>query len=312
MERVIAIVGPTAVGKTKLSIGLAKKLQTEIISGDSMLVYQGLDIGTAKPPLEERAGIPHHLIDILKPDKEFSVADFQVLATKLITDINHKNKIPILAGGTGLYVKALLEGYQFNTVTGSEEIRQTLVSLSQTHGNDYLHAELAKVLPETAARLHPNDQRRIIRALEIYQLSGQTTSCQKQNISSNLAYDATVIGITLERQELYSRIDQRVDLMIAGGWIDEVSGLLAAGVSPSAQAMQGIGYKEIAAYLKGEIDLPAAIIRIKQATRNFAKRQMTWFRKMPYIEWVTVTDFGNEDKMLAYIYNQVAGKFKPE
>jgi tRNA dimethylallyltransferase len=308
MERVIAVIGPTAVGKTQLSIDLGLKLNTEIISGDSMLVYRGMDIGSAKPTAAERQGLVHHLIDILEPSAEYNVVDFQSQAAGLITAINANGKIPILAGGTGLYVKALLEGYQFNKATGNDELRSSLTALAEREGSEYLHARLAEAAPETAARLHPHDLRRVIRALEVHQLSGETISRQKAP-TGELVYDAVVIGLTMDRQKLYQRINQRVDAMVAQGLVDEVTRLLAEGVSPAAQAMQGIGYKEIAAYCRGESDLPAAIDKTKQATRNFAKRQLTWFRKMPYIKWVDIDEFASPEKMLGYIYSHVAGKF---
>lgn len=306
----IAVIGPTAVGKTKVSIDLAKKLNTEIISGDSMLVYKDMNIGTAKPSSSEQSNIPHHLIDILEPQADFSVVDFTELASKCITTINSQGKIPILAGGTGLYVKALLEGYQFNPTPSDEKLRAQLDQLAKEYGNQYLHDRLTKLVPETAARLHPNDLRRVIRALEVFYLSGDTVSQQKRIEQHNLLYDTVIIGLSMERSLLYERINQRVDIMIAQGLVDEVASLLKCGISSNCQAMQGIGYKEIVRYLKKEIDLPTAIDNIKQATRHFAKRQLTWYRKMPYITWFDVNDFATYDDMMEIFYKQVAGKFK--
>lgn len=308
MERLIVIIGPTAVGKTKISIDLAKRLGTHIISGDSMLVYRGMDVGTAKPDSTERDGVEHHLIDILDPCQEFSVVDFQQYAQKLIAEINGKGLIPILAGGTGLYVRALLEGYQFNQAPSDEKLRQKLVQLAEQHGNQYLHTMLAKVQPETASRLHPNDQRRIIRALEVYYLSGETVS-QNKAAAGKLLYDATVIGLTMDRAALYARINKRVDNMLEQGLLDEVSRLLEQGVSPDCQAMQGIGYKEIVEHLIEGKDLLTAIDQVKQATRNFAKRQLTFYRRMPYITWFNVDEYDNYNNLLETIYKHVAGKF---
>lgn len=308
MDRLIAVIGPTAVGKTRLAIDLALRLGTEIISGDSALVYRGLDIGTAKPDAAERRGVPHHLIDILGPAEEFSVADFQRRAAALIAAINSRGRIPILAGGTGLYVQALLEGYDFSPAPGSDAVRRRLASIAAEHGSAHIHALLAAADPAAAARLHPNDERRIIRALEVRELSGTTVSQARQSAP---VYDALVIGLTMTRDKLYARIDQRVDTMLAADLADEVAGLLAAGVPPAAQSLQAIGYKEMVAHLTGGTDLTAAAARIKQATRNFAKRQFTWFRRMPYIEWVDVDNFAEYDKMLAYIYSRAAGKFSP-
>lgn len=308
MEKLIAVIGPTAVGKTKVSIELAKMLNTEIISGDSMLVYKDMNIGTAKPSSDERSNITHHLIDILEPQADFSVVDFTALASQHITNINQKGVIPILAGGTGLYVKALLEGYQFNPTPSDEKLRIQLDDLAKRHGNQYLHDRLTAVSPDTAARLHPNDLRRIIRALEIYYLSGETVSQNKLMEQHILLYDAVVIGLTMERKLLYERINQRVDLMMSQGLVNEVEKLLNSGIPANCQAMQGIGYKEIVKYLQKEIDLATAIGSIKQATRNFAKRQLTWYRKMPYIIWFDVKNFDTTNEMMETIYKEIAGK----
>lgn len=282
-ERLIAVLGPTASGKTALSVALAKRLGTEIISGDSMLVYRGFDIGSAKPDAAERCGIRHWLLDILPPDAEFNVTDFQTEASKIITGLNEKGLIPVLAGGTGLYAKALLEGYDFNSFSGDEEYRVSLERLAEEHGKEYVHAMLEKVDPETAARLHVNDFRRVVRALEVWHLGREKISQKKEE--GRLLYDAFVIGLRWERAVLYERINHRVDLMMEQGLVNEVRHLMAAGVSRTAQAMKGIGYKETAAYLDGECSLDEAVYEIKKATRHFAKRQLTWYRKMPYIHW---------------------------
>lgn len=282
-ERLIAVLGPTASGKTALSIALAKRLGTEIISGDSMLVYRGFDIGSAKPDAAERCGIRHWLLDILPPDAEFNVTDFQTEASKIITGLNEKGLIPVLAGGTGLYAKALLEGYDFNSFSGDEEYRVSLERLAEEHGKEYVHAMLEQVDPETAARLHVNDFRRVVRALEVWHLGREKISQKKEE--GRLLYDAFVIGLRWERAVLYERINRRVDLMMEQGLVNEVRQLMAAGVSRTAQAMKGIGYKETAAYLDGECSLDEAVYEIKKATRHFAKRQLTWYRKMPYIHW---------------------------
>lgn len=282
-ERLIAVLGPTASGKTALSVALAKRLGTEIISGDSMLVYRGFDIGSAKPDEAERYGIRHWLLDILPPDAEFNVTDFQTEASKIITGLNEKGLIPVLAGGTGLYAKALLEGYDFNSFSGDDEYRVSLERLAEEHGKEYVHAMLEKVDPETAARLHVNDFRRVVRALEVWHLGREKISQKKEE--GRLLYDAFVIGLRWERAVLYERINRRVDLMMEQGLVNEVRQLMAAGVSRTAQAMKGIGYKETAAYLDGECSLDEAVYEIKKATRHFAKRQLTWYRKMPYIHW---------------------------
>lgn len=307
MERVIAVIGPTAVGKTRVSIDLAKLLGTEVISGDSMLVYKRMNIGTAKPTLQERAGIVHHLIDYIEPVEPFSVTDFQQIAAQYITGVNRRGKIPILAGGTGLYVKALLENYQFNETPGDSEFRQHLEKLAEQYGNDYLHAMLARNDSQAALRLHPNDRRRIIRALEVQELGGESISQTKGR--PELVYESVVIGLTMERAKLYQNINLRVDQMIADGLEEEVAELLRSGVSPDCQSMKGIGYKEMVAYLQGRMDLSSAVNQIKQATRNFAKRQLTWYRRMPYIQWFSVDEYGSYEKMMETIYKCIAGKF---
>jgi tRNA dimethylallyltransferase len=307
MKRLLVIIGPTAVGKTKVSIDLAKQLSTEIISGDSMLVYKGMNIGTAKPSMAERAGIPHHLIDFLEPQQEFSVADFQKLAGEYITAIHDKGCIPILAGGTGLYVKALLEGYQFNQTSGDEEFRNRLQGLAEQYGNLYVHDMLDKVDQQSAGRLHPNNLRRVIRALEVFHLGNENISQEKEE--NKLVYDTLVFGLNMERRLLYERINERVDHMIEAGLVEEVAALLCANISPECQSMQGIGYKEIVAYLHKEVDLPTATATIKQATRHFAKRQLTWYRKMPYVTWVDVNEFSSYEDMMVSFYSRIAGKF---
>lgn len=306
MQRVIAVVGPTAVGKTKLSIDIARRLNTEIISGDSMLVYRNMDIGTAKPDLAERNGVTHHLIDILDPAEEYSVADFQKNAALLIEQLNNQNKIPIIAGGTGLYVKALLEGYRFNTEAANEKLRQELQNLAADKGPETLYNRLTALDPKTASRLHPNDVRRVIRAIEVIMSSGRSVSQEKEGRTACI-YDTAVIGLMMERPLLYRRIDRRVEIMIEQGLISEVASLLNRGISPGAQAMKGIGYKEVICYLKGEADLPATVSAIQQATRNFAKRQMTWYRRMPYIEWFDAAL--PYDTLMETIYSYIAGKF---
>lgn len=307
-EKLIVILGPTAVGKTALSIELAHHLDTEIISGDSMLVYRGFDIGTAKPTLAERQGIVHHLVDVLPPDAAFNVTDFVREARRLITQINAAGKIPILAGGTGLYVKALLEGYAFNVTQGHEEYRAELEALGRSKGNEYVHAMLAKVNPEAAARLHPNDFRRIVRALEVARFGDEAISQSRAAVDGELCYDALVLGLSRDRQQLYDRINRRVELMFAAGLAAEVQGLLKAGVARDSQAMQGIGYKETAAWLAGEMTYEEAVELIQKSTRHFAKRQLTWYRKMPYIHWYRVDEIP-EENLLPMVFADVAGFF---
>lgn len=309
MDKVIVIIGPTAVGKTRLSIDLAHRLNTEIISGDSMQVYSGMNIGTAKASPDEREGVVHHLIDIISPNGEFSVVDFQNLASKQISLLNHHGKIPILCGGTGLYIKALLEGYIFHPAPGNNIERKKMELEAEIYGNQYLHDRLMSIAPHIAKRLHPNDRNRIIRALETQPYDNEEILTGKRAVEGQLIYDAVVVGLMMERQSLYERINQRVDIMMRQGLLDEVTNLLTAGVSPDAQSMQAIGYKEIVAYLQGKTSLEFAVSHIKQSTRHFAKRQITWYKKMPYIHWFHIEQFSDNSQLLESIYRLIAGKF---
>ena len=295
-EKLIIILGPTAVGKTQLSIQLAQKLSTEIISGDSMLVYKNFNIGTAKPTLEEMAGTKHHIIDILEPWESFNVTDFQAKVKPLISELNAQGKIPILAGGTGLYVKSLVEGYVFNQTSGDNEYRQHLENLAEEHGKEYVYKMLQDVDKETADRLHINNFNRIIRALEVYHLGKEQIS-QKNHYETTgeLIYDTYIIGLRRDREILYNRINKRVDLMMQMGFVDEVKSLLENGADTNWQSMKAIGYREIASYLQGNMDLDTAVYEMKKATRHFAKRQFTWYRKMPYITWYDIDNISSED-----------------
>ncbi|WP_295164207.1 tRNA (adenosine(37)-N6)-dimethylallyltransferase MiaA [Selenomonas sp. F0473] len=300
----LILLGPTAVGKTAFSLELAVRLGTDIISGDSMLVYRGLDIGTAKPTAAERAAVPHHLIDILDADEPFSVTDFVGRAAALIRSQEEAGKLPFVVGGTGLYIKALIEGYDFNETPEHERFRRRLQWLAERYGNAFVHALLARRDPETAARLHVNDVRRAIRALEVVCRGGERISQERALARDGLVYDAFVIGLMRAREHLYARIDARVEAMFAAGLPDEVRALAARGVGRDAPAMKGIGYKETAAYLAGEMSEAAALEQVQKATRHFAKRQMTWYRKMPYIRWYDA-DARPEDALLRQILADV-------
>ncbi len=295
--KVLVILGPTATGKSHCAIEIAKRFNGEIISGDSMLVYKNMNIGTAKPRAEELATAPHHLVDILPPDAAFSVVDFKEQAARLILEINARGKLPIIAGGTGLYIKALLEDYAFNSVSASSELRQSLEREAEEMGALALHARLAQLAPQEAERIHPNNVRRVIRALESA-LQGEAVN---QYTAAESPYDAVVIGLTMERQALYERINRRVDLMLAAGLEQEVRALLAQGVSADCQSMQSIGYRQMVWYINGGMDYNAAVDKLKQATRNFAKRQITWYKKMPYIHWLQLDDEPDYGKAVAAI-----------
>ncbi len=307
-DKVLVILGPTAVGKTDLSLDVAERLQTEIISGDSMLVYRGFDIGTAKPTPEERRGIPHHLIDLLEPVEPYDVTRFQQQAGAIIHDLNERGKLPIIAGGTGLYLKALLEGYEFNEQGRDSVFRERLRRIAKERGSGYLYALLQERDSKAAAQIHPNNLVRVIRALEVAE-EGRESISRARAAGGGLIYDAFVVGLTRPREVLYERISRRVDAMVEAGLIREVEGLLAAGVPREAPAMKGIGYKEIAAYLAGEATLEEAIDTLKKNTRHFAKRQLTWFRRMDYIHWIDV-EGRPEAEILEALFLELAGFFE--
>ena len=294
-ERLVVILGPTATGKSYCGIELAKRFRGEIISGDSMLVYRKMNIGTAKPSEEELHTVPHHLVNILPPDASYSVADFQQQATELVHQIAQRGNLPILVGGTGLYIKALLEDYRFSSVEENPELRHRLETYAQEQGSTKLFDWLHREDPAAAARLHPNDIRRVVRALETA-LSGDSVSQEKQH---ELKYDATVFGLSMERDFLYERINQRVDRMLEAGLEEEVRTLLKAGVSTGCLSMKSLGYRQMAEYLTGQCDFATAVDNIKKGTRHFAKRQITWYKKMPYIHWFTVDRNLDYEKIVA-------------
>lgn len=310
-QNLLVIAGPTAVGKTILSIEIAKQFNGEIISGDSMQVYKGMDIGTAKITTEEMQGIPHYLIDCYSPDQYFSVADFQEVATQMISEINSKEKLPIIVGGTGLYIKSVTHQYKFSEATADEEYREYLSLFVEKEGKDALYQNLVAIDPLTALKLHPNDVKRVIRALEVYHSTGKTMSQLLEIQNSETPYNLLIIGLTMDRVKLYERINERVDRMLELGLIDEVRDLLEQGYDESYNSMQGIGYKEVIQYLRGEIDYETTVALIKQGSRNYAKRQLSWFRQMSEINWfdVTNTDADSINKIKLNISDLIAGKF---
>ncbi|MGG1612297.1 tRNA (adenosine(37)-N6)-dimethylallyltransferase MiaA [Paenibacillus phoenicis] len=307
--KLLVLLGPTAVGKTKLSIELARDLSCEIISGDSMQVYRGMDIGTAKITKEEMGGIPHHLIDVLDPDEPFSVALFQEWCRKLIPEITERGHLPIIVGGTGLYIESVCYEFQFTEAGADEEFRARQQAFAETYGVQALHAKLAEVDPKSAERLHPNDVRRVIRALEIFHITGETLSSQLEKQQKQSPYELCLIGLTMDRQMLYKRIERRIDEMLRLGLVDEVRGLLRKGYSRDAVSMQGLGYKEIVEHLVDGVPLEAAVEKLKRDTRRFAKRQLSWFRHMKDINWIDVGDGENFSGILAAAHAIIAGKF---
>lgn len=303
------LLGPTAVGKTRLSLELAEALGAEIISGDSMQVYRGMDIGTAKIPPAEMNGIPHHLIDIHDPQEAYSVAEFQEQGARLIEEISSRGKLPFIVGGTGLYIESLCYGFRFSEAVADEAFRNEQEAYAEAHGAEALHARLAAVDPASAERLHPNDRRRIIRALEIHHQTNVPLSDSLAAQKKESPYDLCLIGLTMDRQILYKRIEDRIDQMLAEGLVAEVQGLLEKGYGRSLVSMQGLGYKEIAAYLEGETTLAEAVVLLKRDTRRFAKRQLSWFRHMKDIQWVDVLESGNFSENFEKIRDIIAGKF---
>ncbi|PGR92537.1 tRNA (adenosine(37)-N6)-dimethylallyltransferase MiaA [Bacillus pseudomycoides] len=299
-EKVAVIIGPTAVGKTKLSIDLAKALNGEIISGDSMQIYRTMDIGTAKATMEEMEGIPHYMIDIKNPEDSFSVAEFQELVRGYIREITERGKLPIIVGGTGLYIQSVLYDYQFTDEAGDPVYREELEKLATEHGVEYVHEKLREVDPESASRIHMNNVRRVIRALEIFHTTGQKMSDQLEKQENELLYDVSLIGLTMDRGMLYDRINLRADLMVKQGLLQEVKALYENGVR-DCQSIQAIGYKELYNYFEGHVSLEEAIMQLKTNSRRYAKRQLTWFRNKMDVTWFDVTDGEKTAEILRYI-----------
>ncbi len=285
-QRLIAVLGPTASGKTDLAVKIAKKYNGEIVSADSMQIYKGMDIATAKPTEKEKEGIPHHLMDFLDPGQSFSVSDYVKLAAEVTDDIISRGKLPVLCGGSGLYVRSFLDNITFSEEEHNEQLRNELNERYITEGGETLLKELAQFDPESAQRLNPSNGKRIIRAIEIYKTTGITMTEQlRLSKAKPSPYDVTAIGLTFsDRQKLYERINRRVDLMLEKGLLKEAEQFYseAKGITASA----AIGYKEVKPYLEGRISLEAAVEKLKMETRRYAKRQLTWFRKDEYIRWI--------------------------
>lgn len=284
--KLAAIVGPTAVGKTALAIAVAKQLNAEIISCDSMQIYRGMDIGTAKASREEREQVPHHLIDLLEPDMPFTVADYQKLAKQVIIDLNQKGKLPLLVGGTGLYYQALVDDFTFFPMESQVEVRQKWEALCREKGLDVLFQQLNEIDQDYAQKVGPNDRKRIIRALEVWELTGEPFSnFQMRNQS---AYDLRVVGLYMDRPRLYERIDRRVEQMFADGLLDEVISLRNKSYDLSLNSMNSLGYKQAGYFLEGMITWEEMLRETQRETRHFAKRQYTWFNKDKRIVWIDV------------------------
>jgi len=305
-QKLLVIGGPTAVGKTDLSIKLAQKLNGEIISADSMQIYKYMDIGSAKVTEEEMQGIKHYLIDIIEPDVPFSVADFKEYGANAVNDIISKGKLPILSGGTGLYINSLTCNMTFTEAEKDEQYREYLESLALEKGNEYIHEMLKEIDPVSYKDIHPNNRKRVIRALEVYKLTKKPFS--SYNVGDDFyssEYDVFYYVLTMDRQKLYDRINKRVDIMLERGLLDECIRLKEMGYTSDIQSMQGIGYKEILYYLEGKISLHDAIDMIKQGSRNYAKRQLTWFRKDKRCIFLD-KDVMSDDEILEKVINDIS------
>ena len=290
--KILVIVGPTASGKTRMAVELAQRHNGEVISADSMQIYRTMDIGTAKPTKEEMGGIPHHMIDVADPEEDFSVARYVEMAARCVDDVLARGKLPIVAGGTGLYIDSLLSGRTFAPFSPDSALRGELERELAEKGGQAMLEVLAQVDPEAAQRLHPNDHKRIIRALEVYRSTGKTiTQHNRETQAIPPRYNALTIGLAFQdRQAMWRRIDQRVDEMVAAGLEDEVRRLLTSGISPKCTAMQAIGYKEFTQALSGEMTWQEAADVVKLRSRQYAKRQLTWFGRNPNTRWVRWDD----------------------
>lgn len=307
-QKLLVLGGPTAVGKTELSIKLAEELNGEIISADSMQIYKYMDIGSAKVNEEEMRGIKHHLIDIVSPDVPFSVADFKEYGEKSLNSIIDNNKFPIIAGGTGLYINSLTCNMNFTEAEKDDEYREYLEELAINNGNQYIHELLKECDPISYKDIHPNNRKRVIRALEVFKLTGKPFSSYNAGEDFYKSdYEIYYYVLTMNREKLYKRINKRVDIMIEKGLLDECIKLMDLGYNSSMQSMQGIGYKEILYHLEGKISLDEAIDMIKQGSRNYAKRQLTWFRRDPRCIFLDKDKMTDED-ILTKVINDIRNK----
>lgn len=303
---IIIITGPTAVGKTSLSVRLAKQIGGEIISADSMQVYRHMDIGSAKITAKEMEGVPHHLIDILEPTEEFNVVTFQKLARKALLEIDSRGAVPIIAGGTGFYIQALLYDIDFTKTEEDSAFRREMEQLAKEKGAAYLHAMLAKADPESAGAIHENNIKRVIRALEYHRQTGKKISAHNETERRKQSpYRFLYYVVNTDRNLLYERIDRRVDQMMDQGLLKEVKKLRSMGLTEEMVSMQGLGYKELLAYLDGRCGLKEAVYVLKRDTRHFAKRQLTWFKRERDVRWLNLPDFDNDvEKIVSHIISQ--------
>lgn len=304
MNKIIVLAGPTAVGKTKYSLEIAKAFDCEIVSCDSMQLYKSLDIGSAKPTKEEQSQVKHYLVDQFDPKKPFSVATYQEEATKAIDEIVSKGKTPLITGGTGLYLNSLIYDMDFSGTSANLELRKGLEHDASVFGNEFVYEKLMALDPVAASRIHPNNLKKVIRAIEAATAGNSIkdfNNCQKKNPN----YDVLLLCLTRDREELYDRINQRVDILIEEGLVEEVKSLMDMGLKSSDISMKGIGYKEIIDYLEGQYDLETAIDLVKKNTRHYAKRQITWFKRYEDMKWFDISTFQSEDQALEAIIGEI-------
>ncbi len=297
LKKIIAVAGPTASGKTALAVEIAKRVGGEVVSCDSMQIYKGMDIGTAKPDEKEMCGIPHHMIDIISPDQRYSVADFAEHARQCIEDILSRGKVPVLAGGTGLYMDSVINNTGFVELEGDPEFCREMMELSLAEGNEAVHRKLQEIDPEAAENIHPNNLRRVIRALEVCKITGKTFTLVNHESRREAVYDALIFGIEVDRPVLYERINLRVDRMIEKGLVSEVKNLWEKGIGKDSTAIQAIGYKELIDFLEDNCSFDEAVEKIKMESRRYAKRQLTWFKRNNQIQWIRLDGQDDIDKV---------------
>ncbi|MDD6539201.1 MAG: tRNA (adenosine(37)-N6)-dimethylallyltransferase MiaA [Firmicutes bacterium] len=295
---VIAVAGPTAVGKTKFAIEVARRFDGEVVSCDSMQLYKFMNIGSAKPDAEEMAQVKHHLVDIIDPRVPFSVAEYQQLAKAAIADVMSRGKVPVISGGTGLYLNSLIYDMDFSSNPGDLTYRKELEKIAEEEGTEAVHRMLQNEDPDAAALIHPNNTKRIIRALERLHDGEGNVRPFSGILKETDDYEMILVGLTRERQELYDRINARVDILINNGLVDEVKELMAMGLTSDDISMKGIGYKEIIAFLNNEYDLPTAVDTVKKNTRHYAKKQLTWYRRYDKINWLNISEFNSDEEAI--------------
>lgn len=294
-DRLAVLCGPTAVGKTAVAAALAARMGAEVVAADSRTVYRGADIGTAKPTAEERRRVRHHLLDVADPEEVFTLADYQRLARQALVEIRARGRLPLLVGGTGLYIRAVVDDLALPPVPPDPALRAALEDEERSQGSGHLHARLAAVDPAAAARIHPHNLRRVIRAMEVVLRTGRPISAQRHKGVGSVVGIVAMVGLMMDRTHLYRRVDARVEAQMASGLVEETRHLLSQGIPLAAPIMQSLGYKEMAGWLTGEYSAAEAVLRLRRNTRRYAKRQLTWFRRDARIRWVDATGLTQGD-----------------